>query len=56
MKTSKLLLALVLGGSGSLLGASLSTHAAQAQGATTGAIQGTVSTRRAAARWPASPS
>ena len=42
MKTSKLLLALVLGGSGSLLGSSLLTTDARAQGATTGAIQGVI--------------
>lgn len=42
MKTSKLLLAVVLGGSGSLLGAAATSTAAHAQSATTGAIQGVV--------------
>lgn len=42
MKTSKLLLALVLGSSGSLLGSALVTTDARAQSATTGAIQGRV--------------
>jgi hypothetical protein len=42
MKTSKILLAVVLGSSGALLGASLSTTDARAQSSTTGAIQGRV--------------
>ena len=42
MKTSKILLAVVLGSSGALLGAGLSTTDARAQSSTTGAIQGRV--------------
>jgi outer membrane receptor protein involved in Fe transport len=42
MKTNKLLLAMVLGTSGTLLSASLATTDVRAQSATTGAIQGTV--------------
>jgi hypothetical protein len=41
MKTSKLLLAMVLGG-GSLLGSAVTAHRADAQNTTTGAIQGVV--------------
>ena len=42
MKTSKILLAVVLGSSGALLGAGLTASPARAQNATSGAIQGTV--------------